>query len=352
MAYKGSAGKTFTAQLRLAAGGVTSSTLSGAVTLDGQSSNFLQYDPGGSSRNVTFPAESDYANGFFFVANAASDAGELLVLKDDAAVTKLSLDKGEVGLMFCDGTAWYGVALQRAGTITADVISELTSAAGVTIDGLLLKDGFVVAVDNQGVKLGTGVDDTISHNGTLTTWTHATGNLLIDNTAATGATLLDLGTDTNATKVAVRNNTGLELLSVSPTSATGGTVVAYGLRAVSATAAAITTTRTLTAADSGGVFSVAKTSAYAITLPTPAQGFYFKFLILDTGANAVTFSDGAAHLFGQIQEAGTVPIAMTGTTLTAAASQSVGDWLCFEGIDATHYLVTGSSIQASKFTIA
>lgn len=249
------------------------------------------------------------------------------------------------------GGAWETV-IGAAGTLTADTISELTSAAGVTIDGLLLKDGFVVAVDNQGVKLGTGVDDTISHNGTLTTWTHATGNLLIDNTAATGATLLDLGTDTNATKVAVRNNTGLELLSVSPTSATGGTVVAYGLRAVSATAAAITTTRTLTAADSGGVFSVAKTSAYAITLPTPAQGFYFKFLILDTGANAVTFSDGAAHLFGQIQEAGTVPIAMTGTTLTAAASQSVGDWLCFEGIDATHYLVTGSSIQASKFTIA
>lgn len=146
MAYKGSAGKTFTAQLRLAAGGVTSSTLSGAVTLDGQSSNFLQYDPGGSSRNVTFPAESDYANGFFFVANAASDAGELLVLKDDAAVTKLSLDKGEVGLMFCDGTAWYGVALQRAGTITADVISELTAAAGVTIDGLRIKDAAVTPV--------------------------------------------------------------------------------------------------------------------------------------------------------------------------------------------------------------
>jgi hypothetical protein len=120
----------------------------------------------------------------------------------------------------------------------------------------------------------------------------------------------------------------------------------------SLSAAAITTTRVLTIQDSGGVFSVAKTSPYAITLPTPAQGIRFKFLILDTGANAVTFSSGGAHLFGQIQEAGTVPIAMTGTTLSAAASGSVGDWLEFEGIDATHYLVTGSSIVASKFTIA
>lgn len=124
-----------------------------------------------------------------------------------------------------------------------------------------------------------------------------------------------------------------------------------GFTAKSLSAAAITTTRALTVQDSGGIFSVAKTSAYAITLPTPAQGIKFTFLILDTGANAVTFSDGAAHLFGNICEAGTVPIAMTGTTLTAAASGSVGDWLTFEGIDATHYLVKGSSIAASKFTI-
>lgn len=330
------------------------------------------------------------------------------------------------------GGAWELVA-GDAGSLSANVISELTAAAGVTIDGLLLKDGFVVAVDNQGLKLGTGVDDTLSHDGTSTTWTHTTGDLvfdstdvddqiifrvgtdttatgfefrnnsdvamwsinpisasagrliapdnstlvfgtgsddtishngtntiwshitgdlIFDNVLVTGSTIMLLGTDTSAVDFQVQNNSGASLFTVTPTSATGGTVVASGLRAVSATAAAITGVTTLTAADSGGVFSVAKTSAYAITLPTPAQGLKFKFLILDTGANAVTFSDGAAHLFGQIQEAGTAPIAMTGTTITAAASQNVGDWLCFEGIDATHYLVTGSSIQASKFTVA
>jgi hypothetical protein len=125
-----------------------------------------------------------------------------------------------------------------------------------------------------------------------------------------------------------------------------------GLRAVSATAAAITGATTLAAADSGGVFSLAKTSAYAVTLPTPSQGMTFKFLVIDTGSFAVTFSDGSAHLYGQINEAGTIPIAMTGTTLTGASGQSVGDWICFEGIDATHYLVTGSAIVASKWTIA
>ena len=123
-----------------------------------------------------------------------------------------------------------------------------------------------------------------------------------------------------------------------------------GLVAKSATAAAITTTRSLTARDSGGIFTVAKTSAYAITLPTPAQGLDFTFLILDTGANAVTFSNGSAHLYGAINVAGT-ETAMTGTTLTSAASAGVGDWCRIQGIDATHYLVTGACLAAADWAI-
>lgn len=123
-----------------------------------------------------------------------------------------------------------------------------------------------------------------------------------------------------------------------------------GLVAKSQTAAAITTTRTLTAADSGGVFSVAKTSAYAITLPTPAQGLRFKFMVLDTGANIVTISNGSAHLMGAVS-INNVSTAMTGTTLGLASGGSVGDWVEFEGIDATHYLVTGACIAAADITI-
>lgn len=124
-----------------------------------------------------------------------------------------------------------------------------------------------------------------------------------------------------------------------------------GIVAKSATAAAITTTRTLTSSDSGGCFSVAKTSAYAITLPTPAQGLRFKFMVLDTGANAVTISNGSAHLFGTVS-VNNVSTAMTGTTLSLASAGSVGDWVEFEGIDATHYLVTGACIAAADITIA
>lgn len=120
---------------------------------------------------------------------------------------------------------------------------------------------------------------------------------------------------------------------------------------VAAPTPAIAAARTLTAADSGGVFSVAKTSAYAITLPVPAQGLRFKFMVLDAGANAVTISDAAAHLWGVVDVAGT-PVIMTGTTLSLVASGGIGDWVSFEGIDSTHYLVTGACVTAAKITVA
>ena len=205
--------------------------------------------------------------------------------------------------------------------------------------------------DNAKLVLGTGSDDTISHDGTNTTWIHAVGDLIIDNTDTNDQIIFRVGTDTTATAIEFRNNSDVSFLTVTPESASGGTTVAMGLRAVSVTAAAIATTRTLTAADSGGCFSVAKTSAYAITLPTPAQGLRFKFMVLDTGANIVTISNGSAHLFGSV-DVNNVHTAMTGTTLSLASGGSVGDWVEFEGIDATHYLVTGACIAAADITIA
>lgn len=124
-----------------------------------------------------------------------------------------------------------------------------------------------------------------------------------------------------------------------------------GFTPKSATSSAITGVTTLSVRDSGCAFTVAKTSAYAITLPTPAQGVRFKFMVLDTGANAVTISNGSAHLFGTVS-VNNVSTAMTGTTLTLASGGSIGDWVEFEGIDATHYLVTGACIAAADITIA
>jgi hypothetical protein len=145
---------------------------------------------------------------------------------------------------------------------------------------------------------------------------------------------------------------GGEALATAMTISPAGTVTtSKGLIPKSNQAAAITTTRVLTTADSGGCFSVAKTTAYAITLPTPAQGVRFKFMVLDTGANIVTIAAGSNMLWGAVNVNNTLT-AMTGTTLSLASGGSIGDWVEFEGIDATHYLVTGACIAAADITIA
>lgn len=124
------------------------------------------------------------------------------------------------------------------------------------------------------------------------------------------------------------------------------------------TSTAISGAVTLTAAD-GGNYTVAKTAGYAITLPPPQQGLNFKFVALDTGANAVTISDGSAHLFGTVVD-GPAAMLQIGNNagnvglseITLASANDVGDHVIFEGVDSTHYIVYGASLQASKITVS
>ena len=74
-------------------------------------------------------------------------------------------------------------------------------------------------------------------------------------------------------------------------------------------------------------------------------------MVLDTGANIVTISNGSAHLYGQVS-INDVSTVMTGTTVGLASGGAVGDWVRFQGIDATHYLVTGACLDAADITIA
>ena len=295
-----------------------------------------------------------------------------------------------------------------SGGIKADVIAESTSAAGVTVDGMVIKDSGIansaaLTIESSGGAISIGANAvaqavniatgnaaraiTIGHSASASLTMHAgAGALTADATGAvdidgggavslesSGAAInvgadavaqpVNIGTGAAARVITVGNAASASLTleagvgaltanadtTITVTSGTG-TTVAGGLRVSSGTASAITTTRVLTAADSGGVFSVDKQTAYAITLPTPAQGMDFTFMVLDTGANIVTISDGSAHLYGVVSIAN-VSTAMTGTTVGLASGGSVGDWVRFQGIDSTHYLVTGACIAAADITI-
>lgn len=113
-------------------------SLAGAATLTRLSPRMIALDPGGANRNVTLPTGVD---GDLFVIYNSADAAENLVIKNPATTTIATLSRGMTGIFVCSAGTW--VVLQAPGTagaLVGDTIDELTSGAGVTIDGLLIKD--------------------------------------------------------------------------------------------------------------------------------------------------------------------------------------------------------------------
>lgn len=122
------------------------------------------------------------------------------------------------------------------------------------------------------------------------------------------------------------------------------------LAVVPATVGAIAAARTMTAADSGGTFTVAKTGVYTVTLPVAAQGLKYKFLIIDNGNNVVTFTATGPRCYGTLNINNTLTQVAAQTNILSAAVAGVGDWIEFEGIDATHWLVTGACAAAADLS--
>ena len=129
-------------------------------------------DPGGAGRTIVLPAEGNSRGKSFVIENTA-DAAEDLTVNNDAAGLIGTINQNEAGIFSCDGTTWV-VTILSAGSgsdygasgISADVIAESTSAAGVTIDSLLVKDGEVDLADSKAVIFGTGDDVKLQWDGT------------------------------------------------------------------------------------------------------------------------------------------------------------------------------------------
>jgi len=76
-------------------------------------------------------------------------------------------------------------------TLTVGTIAEKVTDAGVAVDGVTLKDGGATLTsdltmsDNDRIKLGTGTDLQIYHDGTDSLITNATNSLKLDSNAGT-----------------------------------------------------------------------------------------------------------------------------------------------------------------------
>lgn len=129
-----------------------------------------------------------------------------------------------------------------------------------------------------------------------------------------------------------------------------------GARMTSATAAAITAARTLTLADSGGVFNIDQDAAFDIALPDPTTGAgcRYTFVISDAGSNNVTVSTtGASTFIGTIANDVTSVIPATGSTLTfASGTAAVGDTIEAISVSTSLYLIRAISSAAGGITVA
>ena len=129
-----------------------------------------------------------------------------------------SLITSATGDLIVDNTAATGSTINRLGSdsnATDFQVQNDSASALFSVDGSGQADfsgnvdasgGIDIDADNQSLTIGAGADLSISHDGTNTTMTSTTGDLIIDNTNATGETVVRLGTDTSATYFGVHNN--------------------------------------------------------------------------------------------------------------------------------------------------
>ena len=89
---------------------VTTATLAGTHTLTFDSTTIQALDPGGSSRDVTLPAEAESTGLVFLIQNTA-DAAENLVVKNVAGTTIATVAQDESGHFFHTGS-WAGGVLK------------------------------------------------------------------------------------------------------------------------------------------------------------------------------------------------------------------------------------------------
>ena len=133
---------------------------------------------------------------------------------------------------------------------------------------------------------------------------------------------------------------------------TGSVLASAGLRVATTGTTAITTTRAVTAADSGGIFTVAQSSAYTITVDAPAgAGVRHIFQCVSPGAFDVSLVATGCTFEGTITiDAATIPA--TGSTLKFASGAAIlGDNIELFSTSTTKFFVRAISSGAGGITI-
>lgn len=115
----------------------------------------------------------------------------------------------------------------------------------------------------------------------------------------------------------------------------------------------VTTTNIITADENGKTFFLDSTTGFTSTLPAPAAGLKFKFIVskVNTSGNSVIATNGAAAILrGSADVLSTrVGCAAQKQANIIASTTVLGDWLEFTS-DGASWFVTGVSSATGGFT--
>lgn len=110
---------------------------------------------------------------------------------------------------------------------------------------------------------------------------------------------------------------------------------------------------TLTAAQSGSIVAFTGIVGYAVTLPSPADGLNYLFVVQDLFATTDwVITSAAANMYGTVMELSTVQAVAGATTINLElAADTIGDYIELFS-DGTNWYVRGAMAQAASVTPA
>jgi hypothetical protein len=277
----------------------------------------------------------------------------------------------DAGGIATDATTAAGAASQASTILTGSAADgntgaltigsgAATSATAVRASGaIIMSTGLAQAGANAGGSSGAV---TIQSGGTDSSALAAapSGNVLLQSGdalstgagagAASGSLSIETGTSADST-------TGNIVIApgVASTEPGRGTTQVLGLTTVPAQGTAIAGARVMSLADSGGIFSVAQSGAYPITLPVPTgAGTRYTFLA-DGANNDVTIQAGAGGSFqGTIINGTVAVVAVNGgqTKIILEAAGVLGDHVEVISASTTVWIVRAVTSNAAGITAA
>jgi hypothetical protein len=283
--------------------------------------------------------------------------------------TTLTMDTGSIATF--NGTTTIGTLALTTGNITTlNVGASGTKGIFTVYPTTALKGSFVIDVTDQ--TGNTAVTLNLNAHGQATVLNVADGGAaatyLVQSTAALSLAEADfLDGATAGTQVASKAviadanvNTGVSKVTELHIGATGSEVQVNATALeinnvcdVSASTEIVTTTNVIAATESGKTFFLNSATAFVSTLPAPAAGLKFKFVITTqptSGNHTVVTNAGANVIEGMCDVNSTLVLASNEDSINIVQNTAIiGDW--FEVIsDGTSWFVHGDSGAAGGIT--